>query len=263
MEAETLAPLHPLSLKSWLGKDEARPVLMSWCQFSGPGQAAVMVRAGFAGVLADMQHGNLGYEDMRDMVAAVAHAGGVAMMRPPLDDFGMVARALDAGASVIIAPMINTGDDARRLVDVSKYPPLASRSFGPAIAMDLWGMDAQAYLSAANELTTVLAMIETAQAITNLDEILGVDGIDGVFVGPYDLSINLSGGMVAGANDPDVVDALPMIVASAKKHGKIAGIYASGPEQVKIFTDLGFDLISASSDAGLITAGVKSVLDAL
>jgi len=255
-----LALSHPLSLKTRLAQAGGGPVFMAWCQMHGAAQAAAMVRAGFAGVLGDMQHGSLSYDDMRDMVAAVARAGGIAMMRPPLDDFAMVARGLDAGASVVVAPMINTPDDAKRLVDVSKYPPLASRSFGPAQAMDLWGLDAQGYLSAANDLTSVLAMIETAQAISNLDNILGVDGIDGVFVGPYDLSINLSGGQVGGASDPNVVDALPRIVAAARKHGKICGIYASGAEQTKGFAALGFNLISACSDGDIIAAGADAVL---
>ncbi len=142
-----------------------------------------MVRGGFTGAVADMQHGFASYDEMRLMIQAIGRAGGVPMMRPPLDDFGMAARALDAGASVIIAPMINTLDDARRLVDATKYPPLASRSFGPAQALELWGMARQDYLSTANDLTCVLAMVETAQAISNLDDILGEDGIDGVFVG--------------------------------------------------------------------------------
>lgn len=252
---------HPLSLKTRLAEADGGPVYMIWCQMPGEGQAAAMVRGGFGGVLADMQHGFASYDEMRLMVQATGRAGGVPMMRPPLDDFGMAARALDAGASVIIAPMINTVSDAARMVDVAKYPPLASRSFGPAQALELWGMDAQSYLSAANDLTCVLAMIETAEAISNLDDILGVDGIDGVFVGPYDLSINLSGGKVGGADDPEVIDVLPKIVACARKHGKLSGIYASGAEQAKGFADLGFNLISAISDAGLVAAGSRAVLN--
>lgn len=252
---------HPLSLKTRLAEADGGPVYMIWCQMPGEGQAAAMVRGGFGGVLADMQHGFASYDEMRLMVQATGRAGGVPMMRPPLDDFGMAARALDAGASVIIAPMINTVSDAARLVDAAKYPPLASRSFGPAQALELWGMDAQSYLSAANDLTCVLAMIETAEAISNLDDILGVDGIDGVFVGPYDLSINLSGGKVGGADDPEVIDALPKIVSCARKHGKLSGIYASGAEQAKGFADLGFNLISAISDAGLVAAGSRAVLN--
>lgn len=256
-----MAPSHPLSLKTRLAEADGAPVHMIWCQLPGEGQAEAMVRGGFAGVLADMQHGFASYDEMRLMMQATGRAGGVPMMRPPLDDFGMAARALDAGASVIIAPMINTPGDAQRLVDAVKYPPLASRSFGPAQALELWNMDGQSYLSAANDLICILAMVETAQAISNLDDILGVDGIDGVFVGPYDLSINLSGGKVGGASDPDVVDALPKIVASANKYGKISGIYASGAEQAKGFAELGFNLISVISDAGLIAAGAKAVLD--
>ena len=222
-----------------------------------------MVRAGFAGVLADMQHGMFDYGQMLAHVQAVGRAGGIPMVRPPLDDFGMVARALDAGASVIIMPMINSAGDARRLVDVARFPPLASRSMGPKGALDLWQMQPQDYLSQSNELTTLLPMVETRRALGNLDEILAVDGIDGVFVGPFDLSINLSGGRVGGANDPDVHAALPKVVEAARKAGKIAGIYATGADEANRFFAMGFNLVSAIGDAGLVAAGARAVLDAI
>jgi 4-hydroxy-2-oxoheptanedioate aldolase len=234
-----MAVSHPLSLKTRLAETGSGSVFTAWCQWPGEWQALAMVRAGFAGVLADMQHGMTDYGQMLAHVQAVGRAGGVPMVRPPLDDFGMVARALDAGASVIIMPMINTVNDAKRLVDVARFPPLASRSMGPKGALELWQMGAQDYLSAANDLTTLLPMVETRRALDNLDDILAVDGIDGVFVGPFDLSINLSGGKVGGANDPDVQAALPKIVEAAKKAGKISGIYASGHEEARRFAGIG------------------------
>lgn len=251
---------HPLSLKSRLSSAGGQAVFTAWCQWPGEWQALAMVRAGFAGVLADMQHGMFDYGHMLAHVQAVGRAGGIPMVRPPLDDFGMVARALDAGASVIIMPMINTVEDAKRLVDVARFPPLASRSMGPKGALELWQMQPQEYLSQSNELTTLLPMIETRRALGNLDAILAVDGIDGVFVGPFDLSINLSGGKVGGANDPDVKAALPTIAAAAKKAGKIAGIYATGAEEANRFAGLGFDLVSAIGDAGLVSTGAAAVL---
>jgi 4-hydroxy-2-oxoheptanedioate aldolase len=126
-----VAVSHSLSLKSRLADAGDKAVFTAWCQWPGEWQALALVRAGFAGVLADMQHGMTDYGQMLAHVQAVGRAGGVPMVRPPLDDFGMVARALDAGASVIIMPMINTVDDAKRLVDVARFPPLASRSMGP------------------------------------------------------------------------------------------------------------------------------------
>jgi 4-hydroxy-2-oxoheptanedioate aldolase len=258
-----LTQSHPLSLKSRLAGAGGGAVFTAWCQWPGEWQALAMVRAGFAGVLADMQHGMFDYGHMLAHVQAVGRAGGIPMVRPPLDDFGMVARALDAGASVIIMPMINTVDDAKRLVDVAKFPPMASRSMGPKGALELWQMWPQDYLSQSNELTTLLPMIETRRALDNLDGILAVDGIGGVFVGPFDLSINLSGGKVGGANDPDVKATLPEIVAAAKKAGKLAGIYATGAEEANRFAGLGFNLVSAIGDAGLITIAAKSVLGEL
>jgi 4-hydroxy-2-oxoheptanedioate aldolase len=258
-----LAPSHPLSLRTRLEAQGGAPVFTAWCQWPGDWQALAMVRAGFAGVLADMQHGMFDYGQMLAHVQAVGRAGGIPMVRPPLDDFGMVARALDAGASVIIMPMINSAEDARRLVDVARFPPLASRSMGPKGALELWQMQPQAYLSQSNDLTTLLPMVETRRALGNLDDILAVDGIDGVFVGPFDLSINLSGGKVGGANDPDVQAALPKIVEAARKAGKIAGIYATGADEAKRFSAMGFNLVSAIGDAGLVQAGARAVLDAI
>lgn len=259
--ADAPAPKQHLSLKLRLEAAKGNSVFTAWNTYPGEWQALLMVNAGYDGVLVDMQHGMPDYSDMLASVQSVGRAGGIPMVRPPLDDFGMVARALDAGASVIIMPMINTTEEAARLVDVARFPPLASRSMGPKGATELWQMTPQEYLSSANELTSLLPMIETRQALDNLDAILAVDGIDGVFVGPFDMSINLSGGKVRGANDPDVQEALPKVVEAAGKAGKISGIYASGGEQAKQFAAMGFNLVSAHSDAGMIADGSKAVLD--
>ena len=254
---------HALSLKTRLADAGGKSLFTAWCQWPGEWHGLALIKAGFAGVLADMQHGMFDYGQMLSHVQSVGRAGGVPMVRPPLDDFGMAARALDAGASVIIMPMINTVEDARRLVDVAKFPPLASRSMGPKGALELWQMQPQEYLSASNSLTCLLPMVETRRALDNLDAILSVDGIDGVFVGPFDLSINLSGGKVGGASDPDVKAALPVIVAAAKKAGKISGIYASGHDEAAHFAKLGFNLVSAAGDAHVVAAGARAVLDGL
>ncbi len=236
------------------------PLCFVWSMLAGVQQAEVYARSDAEAVLCDMQHGLIGYSDMQAMVQAIQRGGKPAFVRPPLDDFAMVSRALDAGAAAVIMPMINSVDDARKLVAAAKYPSLGERSWGPFAAMNAAGLDAAGYLAGANQLTKVFGMIETADALDALEEICAVDGLDGVFVGPYDLSISLSGGTAAGAEYPGVQDALPRIVAAAQAAGKVPGIYASGPAQVKAFSAMGFRLISAASDSSILLQGLSAAL---
>ena len=139
-------------------------------------------------------------------ISSVALAGKPTIVRVPVGEFALASRLLDAGASGILAPMINSGEDARRLVEFVKFPPLGQRSWGPRAALTLSGLDGPAYLKAANAMTQAIAMIETRAALDALDEILGVEGVDGVFVGPSDLSIALSGGLSDRAARPGAHD---------------------------------------------------------
>jgi 4-hydroxy-2-oxoheptanedioate aldolase len=233
-------------------------VHFAWTMLPGAHQAEAYARGDVGGVLIDMQHGLIGYGEMVAMVAGVQRGGKPAFVRPPLDDFAMVSRALDAGAAAIIMPMINTAEDAQRLVQVAKYPPLGERSWGPFSAINASGLDGPGYLAGANALTRAFAMIETAEALKNVKAICAVEGVDGVFVGPYDLSISLSGGAAAGAEYPGVQDALPVIAAAAQEAGKIPGIYASNSGQVQQFAKLGYRFISIASDLTILAEGLAA-----
>ena len=142
-----------------------------------------------------MQHGAIDLDGAMRAIQGVALAGKPTIARVPVGGFALASQLLDAGASGILAPMINSGDDARRLVEFVKFPPLGQRSWGPRTALPWSGLDAAAYLQTANATAQAIAMIETRAALDALDDILAVDGIDGVFVGPSDLSIALSGGV--------------------------------------------------------------------
>ena len=233
-------------------------VRFSWTMLPGAHQVEVYARGDVDGVLIDLQHGVTGYSDMVQMIAGVQRAGKPAFVRPPLDDFSMVSRALDAGAAAIIMPMINSPEDAERLVQVAKYPPLGERSWGPFTAINASGLDGPSYLASANSLTKVFAMIETATALDHVEAICTVEGIDGVFVGPYDLSISLSSGKAAGADFPGVQDALPVICAAARANGKIPGIYASSSAQVQQYEQLGYRFISIASDLTILAQGLAA-----
>jgi len=239
--------------------EQKKPLLCSWLMMPGGFQAGAFAGGGLDGVLIDMQHGMIGYRDMVEMVQAINGAGSFAIVRPPLDDFAMVSRALDVGAAGIVCPMINTGDDARRLVDAAKFPPVGGRSWGAYLGQSQMGLSKQEYLASANGLNATFAMVETVAALDNLDEICAVEGLDGVFVGPNDLCISLTGGAAADVNHQLVQEALPKIVAAVKRNGKFAGIYTASSNDVKKYAAMGFALMPGLTDVAFISQGVAAI----
>jgi 4-hydroxy-2-oxoheptanedioate aldolase len=223
-------------------------VPMGWSAIPAPMNAAAMARGGFQAVCIDLQHG---FHDDASMIAsmqAVHQAGASPGLRIPVGRFDLASRALDAGAQFVVAPMINTVADAEALVAATKYPPVGGRSWGPALALELWDAAQGDYLAAANELVLTIAMIETVEARDNLDAILAVPGIDGIFVGPSDLSITLAEGARIEATAPHVLDAAVAIGTKAREAGKIAGIYAFDAQKAKAFFGRGFTFAAVGSD---------------
>jgi len=247
-----------LSIKQRLGQPD--PLLCSWLMMPGSFQAGIYASSGLSNgvgsVLVDMQHGMVGYRDMVAMVQAVNAAGSFALVRPPLDGFDMVSRALDVGAAGIVCPMINNADDARRLVEAAKFPPTGGRSWGAYLGQSQMGLSKEEYLASANDLSVVFAMIETRQAVDNLDEICSVEGLDGVFVGPNDLCISLTNGQSGDVNHKDVQTVLPEIVAAAERNGIFAGIYTSSVVDIKKYAGMGYRLMSAVNDVAFVNQGM-------
>jgi len=243
-------------------KDD-RPVFFTWSMLPGGVTAEALARSAFEACLIDMQHGPIGFADMLTMMTAMHKAGKPVLVRPPLGDRGTQAKVLDAGAAGVIVPMINTPAEARALVETTKYPPLGERSWGAYLAVAASGLAAADYLASANRLFKSLAMIETGEALDNLEAIAATDGIDGLFVGPHDLCISLTGGAAPDARHPKVRAVLPRIVKAAQAAGKVPGIYAATPELARDFAAVGFRLIAVGSDAGFLAAGAASAFAAL
>ena len=170
------------------------PLFCAWVGMNEPAVAEALAREAFDAVVLDMQHGAFDFVGASRAILSVALAGKPTIVRVPVGEFSLASRLLDAGAAGIIAPMVNSRDDARRLVAFTKFLPLGERSWGPRAVLPLSGFDAPAYLAAANGMTQTIAMIETRAALDALDEILAVEGVDGVFIGPSDLSIALNDG---------------------------------------------------------------------
>jgi 4-hydroxy-2-oxoheptanedioate aldolase len=248
------------ALAQRIGKGEC--VLSAWVGINEPVIAEQLAREGYDTVTLDMQHGAIDLAGAMRGVGAVALAGKPAIVRIPVGDFATASRVIDAGAAAVIAPMINSGADARRFADFMKFPPIGQRSWGPRAALTLSGFAGPAYLRNANAITLAIAMVETAEALGALDEILTTPGIDGVFVGPSDLSLTLSGGAAVDPHGAEVDAALVKVVAGAKKRGKFAAAFCVDGKRAKDLAGRGFSLCSVSTDQLLLRLAAKIELAA-
>ncbi|SDU22966.1 HpcH/HpaI aldolase/citrate lyase family protein [Stappia sp. ES.058] len=246
-----------VSLASRLRADET--VVTAWSTLAFPMLAELLGRAGYRAVTLDMQHGAHDIASVRDGIAAARLGDAHAVVRPPVDDFATVSRLFDLGAEAVIMPMVNTPEDALALVAAAKYPPLGARSWGPHRAAMLQGVTPADYLERANRETIALAMIETPAALEALDEILAVDGLDGVFVGPGDMSLTLSDGAELNPSSERVQTIAADVAAKAKAAGKLAGIFTNSVEDAKRGKEMGFRFIALGIDMGLFADAASSM----
>jgi 4-hydroxy-2-oxoheptanedioate aldolase len=239
-------------------------VFSGWCSLPYPIVAETIGREGFAAVTLEAQHGLWDVNALLTGVAAVRQGGAAPVVRVPVADFALVSRALDFGAEGIIAPMINTAADARALAAAAKYPPIGERSWGPHRVTSLAGLtDQSVYLREANDNVITLAMIETRTALGNLEAIVDTPGIDGLFLGPSDLSIALSDGKSLDPLSKDVERELDRIVAASQKAGKIPGAFCHTAERAAALQKRGMRFLAVMSDLAMLRAGIGAALKVL
>lgn len=233
-------------------------VVNGWLTIPSTFSAETMAHQGWDSLTIDLQHGLVDYQKAVDMFAAISTTNTVPMARVPWNEPGTLMKVLDAGAYALICPMINTRADAERLVSATHYPPRGTRSFGPLRAMLYGGDDYQAQ---ANDTLVIFAMIETKEALENLDDILAVPGLDSIYVGPIDLSLALGCTPTLDDVDPPVAEAIDHILARAQAHGIVAGIHNASPEAARKRIEKGFRFVTIGSDAGLMAEGSRQALD--
>ena len=234
---------------------------MGWSGLSDPMLVGYIARAGYDAVLLDQQHG---FHDTASCISCISEAaltGTPVIVRVSVNDFAQAARMLDCGATGVVAPMINSADDARRFVSHVKYPTLGQRSFGPGRAMQLSNAtDDQLFVQSANGNTLAIAMCETREALDVLDEILDVPGLDGVLVGPADLSLALCGGIM-DPNGSAVRNATLDVARRSRAKGKIACAFAGTVERSRELARDGFQLVSVEYDEKVIADAFAKVLN--
>jgi 4-hydroxy-2-oxoheptanedioate aldolase len=232
-------------------------VLNGWLAIPTAFSAETMAHQGWDSLTIDLQHGVVDYQAAVNMLTAVSTTDTVPVVRVPWLEPGILMKMLDAGAYALICPMVNSREDAERLVAFTHYAPRGTRSFGPIRALLYGGSD---YPKHANDTIVVFAMIETKQALDNLDDIMSVKGLDAVYIGPSDLSLALGCTPTFDDVDPPVVEAIDRILAKAKEHGLVAGIHNGSPEAALKRIEKGFQFVTVSSDARLMAAGAQQVV---
>ncbi len=228
-----------------------------WLAIANSFSAETMAHQGWDTLTIDLQHGVIDYAQMVTMLQAISTTPTVPVVRVPWLEPGILMKTLDAGAYAVICPMVNTKDDAAKLVAYTHYAPRGTRSFGPIRALLYSGAD---YPKHANDTIVTFAMIETAQALDKLDEILSVEGLDAIYIGPSDLSLALGCTPTFDDLDPKAAEAVDHILARAKAHGVVAGIHNGTPEAALKRINNGFQFVTVSSDARLMAAGAQQVM---
>ena len=219
-----------------------------------------MAHAGWDSLTIDMQHGPVGFETAVTLLQAISTTDTLPMARVPWNEPGIIMRMLDAGCYAIICPMVNSRAECEAFVGACRYPPLGYRSHGPNRAVLYGGSD---YASKANDVIVTMAMIETADAMQNLDDILTTPGLDAIYVGPADLSRSLGGPPDGDLHKPLVANALDRILAACQQHGIVPGIHTGSAQFATQMIDKGFQFVTVSSDAGLLSAKAAEVVTAV
>lgn len=241
------------------------PVYLTWSLLPSPHLLEQCARSDFGGVVLDMQHGLITEADAREMISAAYLADKPVLVRIPLGRFDLASRVLDWGARGVVAPMINDPDLARDFVDTMKYPPLGQRSWGAVRAHQLQEdtRDGTTFLKDNNAETAAFAMIETRDALDNLEGILAVPGLDGVLVEPSDLSISLSDGAWVDSSSSELDVPLSRIASVCAERDLIAAIYAKNPTEALRFKEFGFQCIAVGADVAYVDLGLSSIFQTL
>ena len=192
------------------------------------------------------------------MLQALVAQRRTPLARVPWNEPGIIMKMLDAGCYGIICPMVNTAEEAQRFVGACRYPPKGYRSFGPTRVSFYAGAD---YGQHANDTVIALAMIETAQAVENLDAILDTPGLDGVYVGPADLSQSMGYKERVDLKHPDLVAMLDQILAGCSRRGLIAGIHVASTDYARSIIDKGYQFVTLLSDGRLLAVAAKQAVD--
>ena len=231
-------------------------------EFFSPGMSAILANAGCRFVLYDMEHTGWDLETIRMLIATTPKVEMVPIVRIPATEYHFVARVLDVGAMGVMIPMCENADQARLLVSSAKYPPDGRRGAAFNLAHDDYrSSPIPALMRSANEETLLIAQIETASGLHNVEEIAAVPGIDALWIGLYDLTNSL--GIPGQMNHPDVLAATDRVFAACRAHNKIPAVLVTSVAEGESQLQRGFKMVAYSGDLWLyqsaLRAGIKKL----
>jgi 4-hydroxy-2-oxoheptanedioate aldolase len=230
--------------------------LGGWLTLPSSMSAEIMANIGFDWVCVDMQHGMIGYADMVRMLQGISSTDTVPLVRVPRNEPGIIGRCLDAGAWGVVVPMVNSRQEAEAAVAACRYPPAGIRSYGPLRANYYAGFD---YFSRANREVTCIVMVETTEAVDNVEDIVSVPGVDALYIGPADLGVSLGLAPAPDHPEPGFTEALDRVLDACRRHHVVPGIAGNAQTAVKR-VEQGFQLVEVASDAGLLALSAGNAL---
>lgn len=247
---------------NWVNKSQLRSQVLAGT-FLNLGSAAtveIAADAGFDWVLIDLEHGSGTSSDLRGQLLATRGSQASPIVRIPSIDADTVKFVMDSGAAGVMFPYVPDAAEAQRAVACLKYPPVGTRGVAQVIRATDYGRNWKSYLSTANDQSLAVIQVETPEAVAQADPMAAVDGVDVLFVGPMDLSVNM--GHPGDFTPAGFISALKDVVSACERHGKTAGIL-SRPELVAQHRSLGFRFIALGSDSGAVVQGMTQSLAAL
>jgi 2-dehydro-3-deoxyglucarate aldolase/4-hydroxy-2-oxoheptanedioate aldolase len=237
---------------------QGEPTAGSWIQTCSPIAAEIAAMTGLDWVLIDMEHSPLSFETLLSIVQAVQSKNAVPFVRAPWNDFVAIKRILDTGVYGVLVPYVNTKEEAEMAVKACKFPPLGIRGIAVSPRGNDYGMS-QERIKRANDEICIIVQIETMTAVENIDEILKVEGLDGVFIGPADLSASM--GYLCNPKHPEVQKVIAGIEEKVKGSDKFLGTVCSGWEEASDLYDRGYQFITVMADGGSIAAVGKERME--
>ncbi|HYZ33699.1 MAG TPA: aldolase/citrate lyase family protein [Crenalkalicoccus sp.] len=233
-------------------------VVNGWLAIPSAFSAEMYSQAGWDSVTVDMQHGVQDYLSCVACFQGMQKAPVVPMVRVPWNEPGIIGKVLDGGAYGVICPMVNTAEQARALVSACKYPPEGTRSNGP-IRAGIYG-EGGAYQDTANREILVIPMIETQQALDNLEAILDVPGIDGIYIGPSDLGLSLGMKPKLDREEPEILKIYERLVRETTKRNIAPGLHNGTAAYARRMIGMGFKLVTIANDVGLMMLAARAAV---
>jgi 4-hydroxy-2-oxoheptanedioate aldolase len=231
-----------------------------WLAIPSGFSAEVMAQCGWDSVTVDLQHGVQDYLSMVQCFQAMQGHPITPLVRVPWNEPGIIGKCLDGGAMGIICPMVNNAVEAKALADACLYPPMGKRSNGP-IRAAMYG-EASSYQATANDEILVIPMIETQAGIDNIDEILSVPGISGIYIGPSDMGLALGMIPILDREEPVIMEIYDRLLDSCKRHGKFAGLHNGTAAYAAKMIQKGFRFTTIANDSGLMARAAREAVQA-